>query len=69
MTDNTPFYDVMFDMTVQLCERFPAFTPLSFRRERFGEVLKLIVRFKRWSKKNTKNGKRIIRRPAGDNWF
>ena len=69
MTDNTPFYVAMFDMTVSLCDRFPAFTPLAIRKERFHEVINLIVRFKRWGRRNTKNGKQIIRRPAGDNWF
>ena len=58
-------------MQMSLCERFPAMTPLTLRRERAVDVFKLIVRYAGYSKKQTKNaGKpKIIRRPASDTWF
>ena len=62
----------MFEMEVNLCEKFPALTPLSLRREKAREVFTMIARFNRYSKrkkKREKGGKKIIRRPASDNWF
>ena len=59
-------------MEMGLCEKFPAMTPLSLRREKAREVFILITRFNRYSKqkkKREKGGKKIIRRPASDNWF
>ena len=60
-------------MEVNLCERFPAMSPLTLRKEKAREVFLLINRYSIYSKneqKTKKNGgKRIIRRPAGDNWF
>lgn len=55
-----------------LSERFPALTPIALRREKAREVFLLIARFNVWSRKQAKsmkNGKKIIRKPAGDNWF
>ena len=58
-------------MEISLVDRFPAFNPLSLRREKAREVFLLLVRFNRYSKKQKKkkDGQQIIRRPAGDNWF
>jgi hypothetical protein len=70
--DNTPIYDVLFEMEMNLCERFTSMTPLTLRREKAREVFLLLNRFNRYhrkKKREMKNGKRIIRRPAGDNWF
>lgn len=75
MDDNTPIYDILFEMEMALCDRFAQFTPLSLRREKAREVFTMIVRFNRYMakenkrNKRTKDGKRIIRKPAGDNWF
>lgn len=46
-------------------------TPLTLRREKARDVFLLIVRFNKYSRKQKKqkNGKRIIRKPAGDDWF
>jgi hypothetical protein len=53
-----------------LCERFPGCTPFSVRRERAREVFEVVVRFKRYAAHEKKNnGKKIIRKPAGDIWF
>ena len=64
---------MLFEIEVNLCERFPAMTPLTLRKEKAREVFILIKRYNRYSKKQKKEaksgGKKIIRRPAGDNWF
>lgn len=72
MYDDTPIYDALFEMEMNLSERFPSMTPLTLRREKAREVFLLINRYNRYSakeKKKQKNGKRIIRKPAGDDWF
>ena len=58
-------------MQMSLCERFPAMTPLTLRREKARNVFTLFVRYIGYSAKQTKNaGKpKIIRRPASDTWF
>ena len=76
--DDTPIYDLLFTMQINLCERFPSMTPLSLRKERAREVFLLIGRLNKHTAKELKgkqqttsrvNGKRVIRRPAGDDWF
>ena len=71
--DDTPVYDILFEMQVTLCQSFPAFTPLTLRREKAREVFMLLTRYSRYlrrQKRNTtKSGKKIIRRPASDTWF
>ena len=64
----------MFEIEMILTERFPSMTPLTLRREKAREVFLLLNRFDRYSLKKEKenkrkNGKRIIRKPAGDDWF
>lgn len=58
-------------MEVTLAERFPALTPLAIRKERAVDVFKTISKLNRYAKKQKKNEgkKKIIRRPASDNWF
>ena len=71
MNDNTPVSEVLFDIIVSMSERFPSLNPLSIRQMRAREVFLFIRRFIAYSKKEErdKDGNRIIRRPAGDNWF
>ena len=71
MDDGTPIYDSLFEMEMSLSERFTSMTPLTLRREKARDVFLLIVRFNKYSRKQKKqkNGKRIIRKPAGDDWF
>ena len=71
MPDNTPVYELLFEMQMSLCERFPALTPLALRREKAREVFILVTRYNIYSNKQQKNaGKpKIIRRPASDTWF
>jgi hypothetical protein len=72
VSDTTPIYQVLFQMQIGLCDRFKI-SPLSIRREKAREVFTLVVRYNQYAKiekkKNTLNGKRIIRKPASDNWF
>lgn len=60
-------------MEVNMCKEFPGMTPISLRKERAREVFIMIARYNRLSRKKKeqkKTGKRkIIRRPASDNWF
>lgn len=58
-------------MEMSLCERFPAMTPLTLRREKAVDVFTLIVRYANYSNRQAKSaGKpKIIRRPASDTWF
>jgi hypothetical protein len=69
--DNTPIYDVLFEMQMSLCERFPSITPLNLRREKARDVFAFFIRYIKYSKKHkkqtTKDGKKIIRRRASDN--
>lgn len=47
-------------------------SPLSLRREKAREVMTLIKRYRKYTRKHNKKtngGKRIIRRPASDTWF
>lgn len=59
-------------MEVGLCDRFPALTPLSLRREKAREVFILIGRYNAYAKRQKRSGGKqetMIRRPAGDDWF
>lgn len=40
-----PLYDQLFEMTLQVCDRFPAFTPISIREEDAEEVINMFARF------------------------
>lgn len=62
-------------MEISLCDRFPAYTPTSLRRERAREVFILINRYSKYSKKENDSktsdttNVSVQRKPAGDNWF
>ena len=69
-------YETFFEMELSICERFPSLTPFQVRRERATEVFLLVRRLnnhtEKQSKQNTqlnKDDKKVIRRPAGDDWF
>ena len=71
MSDLT-YYELFFEMEISLCERFPGLTPFRIRQEKAREVFLLIRRLHRYNELSSarKVGKnRVIRRPAGDNWF
>jgi hypothetical protein len=67
--DDTPVFDLLFELEVGLCERFTAFTPISLRKEKAREVFLLITRNINYSNKNSKQKKKVYRKPAGDDWF
>lgn len=61
-------------MEMSICERFPAMTPLTIRREKARDFFTLIVRYSNYSDKQQKKAEqpskpKIIRRPASDTWF
>lgn len=71
MEDDTPIYDTLFDMTVNLCEMFPAYTPTAVRRERSREVFLMISRLNNRAERKGehKDEAKVIRKKAGNNWF
>lgn len=59
-----------------LCDRFTSLTPLDLRKEKARDVFILVTRYNNYTQKEekkrskgNKSHKKIIRRPAGDNWF
>lgn len=67
-----------FDIAEQLCKRYPALSPFAVRRERCGEVFKLVKRINAYNArvKGAKRGETVytdakgnmhIRRKASDN--
>lgn len=63
-------YELFFEIELTMTERFPALTPLSIRREKAREVFLLTRRLQRYNEyKKQTNGKKIIRKPASDDWF
>ena len=69
--DDTPIDEMMFELEVGICERFPSMSPLSLRKERVNDVFRLVAQYAEYARKesNKKNGKQVIRRRAGDDWF
>lgn len=78
--DNIDIYGTLYDMNVNLCDRFPALSPFSVRRERFHDVILIFARQisknRQIGTKNgereftTKNGEKVIRRKATkDDWY
>lgn len=57
-----------------LCKEFPTLSPLSVEKEDFNTIINLYIDLRKLqiSQENqtkTQNGKKVIRRPAGDDWF
>ena len=50
---------------MQICERFPAVTPFSIRKEKIKEVFLLVRRLNIYDDKGKTKKKKINRRPAG----
>ena len=55
--DDTPVPELLFEMEMNLCERFTSMTPLTLRKEKAREVYDLIVKYNRYSKKNEREKK------------
>ena len=66
-------YQLLFEMNVNICDRFGCLSPFDVRRKPAREVFLIVKRLNEYNRLNKKNhsntGKKIIRRPAGDNWF
>lgn len=71
IVDNRTVYELLFESEVGLCERFTGLTPLTLRKEKAREVFILITRYNNYSlyREKNKNKKKIIKKPASDNWF
>ena len=54
---------------MQICDRFPAITPFSIRKEKIKEVFLLVRRLNIYDNESKEKKKKINRRPAGDSWF
>lgn len=65
--------DALFEAEAAVCDRFPSLNPFSIRREPLSEFCALLVKVRgmngRAKRRQGKDGKARIRRPAGDNWF
>jgi hypothetical protein len=57
----------LFEITINLCERFPAYTPTGLRRERSTEVFKMLGRLNKQTA--NKDKPKVIKKKATDNWF
>lgn len=62
-------FQIFFELEMGICGQFPGMSPIDVRRERAIEVFQLIRRLNDYNSRQTPNGERNIRRPAGDNWF
>ena len=62
---------MFFEMELSIVERFPSLTPFAIRKERAAEVFLLVRRLNNHTNKRNEqaNKKKVIRRPAGDDWF
>lgn len=59
-------------MEVNLSKEFPTISPLTLRKEKARDVFLLVRRNNRYLRNEAKEKtgkKKIIRRPAGDDWF
>ena len=61
----------MFSINYQLCKEFPALTPYDLDKRRYHDVIKLFaeVRGLQIHMDKMNDPDRVVRRPAGDNWF
>lgn len=69
-----PLFEALFNLSYQLCKEFPALTPYDVDEKAYCKVIELYadiramqIRENKEKKKDDPN--RIIRRPAGDDWF
>jgi hypothetical protein len=60
-------YETFFDLTINLCERFPAYTPTGIRKERSTEIFKMLGRLNKHT--TNKDKPKVIKKKAPDTWF
>ena len=61
-------------MELSICERFPSLSPFDVRQKKAYDVFLLMRRLSNYNgyqddNKKVKNGKTVIRKRAGDDWF
>lgn len=54
-----PLYEQLFELTLNVCEKFPTLTPISIREEDADEVILLFARYIKYARRKSEN--------AGDN--
>ena len=69
-------YEIFFEMELIIVRRFPSVSPFQIRREKAAEVFRFVKRLIRYDRRQAEQKKteesgdgKVIRRPAGDNWF
>lgn len=68
--DDTPLFEVLFNINYQLCKEFPALTPYDIEKKTFHDVIRLYSDVRALQIRETKEEKaKVIRRPAKDDWF
>lgn len=76
-SNDAPFFDLLFEVQLSLCEQFPSLNPIELRHEKAKEIFLLIQRLNK-SRNESKNKNvseehvenDVIRRPArDDSWF
>ena len=66
-----PLSELLFSIEYTLAKEFPALTPFDIEERPFVQVIDLLANTRALqirTKKET-DPNRVIRRPAGDNWF
>jgi hypothetical protein len=56
-------------LEIEICNRFPAITPFSIRKEKISDVFLLVRRLRIYDQANIDKKKKKKRRPASDSWF
>jgi hypothetical protein len=73
-----PFYENLFEINYILCREFRALSPFEIESEKYTKIIKLYANLARLKireeqeaeqENQDKNKPKIIRRPAGDDWF
>ena len=66
-----PLSDLLFVIEYNLAKEFPALSPFEIENRSFFEIIDLYsdVRKIQIEVKKEENPNRVIRRPAGDDWF
>ena len=80
-TSTLSFSEIFFDLNESLCKRYEALTPFVVRREKVGEVFKLVNRINRKNERekgvqqndvvwqDSKGNTHIRRKATDDSWY
>lgn len=69
--DDTPLHEILFQISYQLCREFNALSPYEIDERTFDEVVDLYadMRTLQIGTRERSDPNRVVRRPAGDDWF